>query len=267
MARRTLNDKRVLVTGATSGIGAALAVALGREGCRLLLTGRRLDRLDALAESLRAQRVVVATVAGDLVDPAVRAALVDSAREQFGGLDALVNNAGLGAFGPFADADEARLRQVMEVNFFAPVELTRVCLPLLLAGDRPILVNLGSVLGLRAVPNKSEYCASKFALHGWSDSLRAELAVRGVDVLHVCPSTTKTEFFDRVLAADDVERPAPQRKPRGVMTPEAVAVRIVRAMRRGDHEIVLSAGGKTLVWLDRLWPWLADRLVARFGQD
>jgi len=255
----------VLITGATSGIGAALALALAREGCRILITGRREERLVALAEQLRERAESVDHLAGDLTDPATRRALVALAAERLGGLDALINNAGLGGWGPFAESSEARLREIMELNFFAPAELTRAFLPQLRAGCQPIIVNLGSVLGHRAVPNKSEYCASKFALHGLSDALRAELAAHGIDVLHVCPSTTRTEFFDHVLAAEHVERPAPQRRARGLMSPDEVAARIVSAMRRGRHEIVLSAGGKLLVWLDRWWPWLADQLVARFA--
>src|SRR5204862_1887651 len=127
---------------------------------------------------------------------------------EFGGLDALVNNAGIGALGRFDQADEARLRQVMEVNFFAPAEFVREALPHLKAGNRPIVVNIGSVLGHRAVPEKSEYCASKFALHGFSDALRAELAPLGIDVLLVSPSTTTSEFFAAAALAGEREASA-----------------------------------------------------------
>src|SRR6185503_10392011 len=94
-------------------------------------------------------------------------------------------------------ADEARLRQVFEVNLFAPAEFIREALPALRTGTTPIVVNVGSVLGHRAVPEKSEYCASKFALHGLTDALRSELAASQVDVLLVSPSTTESEFFER----------------------------------------------------------------------
>ena len=93
----------------------------------------------------------------------------------YGGLDLLVNNAGIGAQGRFAEADPARLRQIMEVNFFAPAEMTRAALPLLKQGRRPMIVNIGSILGHRGIPGTSEYCASKFAVQGFSESLRAEL--------------------------------------------------------------------------------------------
>ena len=125
----------------------------------------------------------------------------------------------------------------------------------------PLIVNVGSVLGHRAIPGKSEYCASKFALHGFSDALRAELTPEGIDVLLVSPSTTSSEFGDHVL---DSPQP-PRRAGWGAMSAEAVAACTLRAMRRGRHEVILSLPGKLLVWLDRLSPPLLNRLLARFG--
>jgi short-subunit dehydrogenase len=171
-----------------------------------------------------------------------------------------VNNAGIGGLGPFSAADEQRLRQIMEVNFFAPAEFIREALPSLRQGRQPIIVNISSVLGHRAVPGKSEYCASKFALHGLSDALRAELRREGIDVLLVSPSTTQSEFFDRALGTRSM------RQGRfGKLSADKVARRVAGAMRTGRHEIILSAGGRMLVWLDRLCPPLADWLVAHFG--
>ena len=123
---------------------------------------------------------------------------------------------------------------------------------------------MGSVLGHRAVPRKSEYCASKFALHGFSDALRAELTPLGIHVLLVSPSTTHSEFFDRSRKSLEatVHQPAVRAR---AMPASMVARRTIQAMRTGRHEIILPATGKLLVWLDRLWPALADRLVARFA--
>ena len=110
-----------------------------------------------------------------------------------------MNNAGVGAMGPFADADPQAVRRVMETNFFALVEMTRLALPLLKQGVRPIVVNISSILGHRGVPYNSDYCASKFAVQGFSESIRAEFTRLGIDVLVVSPGTTETEFFDRVI--------------------------------------------------------------------
>lgn len=261
MARREIAGSRVLVTGASSGIGREIARQLTRLGARAVVTARRAERLQQLAEQIVAAGGSARAVAGDITDPEFRQQVLDTAVQHYGGLDVLVNNAGLGAIGPFKTAEPRRLRSVMEVNFFAPVELTRFALPLLQQGNRPLVVNIGSVLGHRAVPGKSEYCASKFAIHGFSDALRAELAPLGVDVLLVSPSTTQSEFFHRAL---DNQGP-PARIGARPMPACVVARKTVRAMRRGQHEIILSPGGKLLVWLDRLCPPLANRLTARFG--
>ena len=261
MASRSIRGMRTIVTGASSGIGRELALELGRGGARLIVTARREERLQGLLEALRELQVEAHAVVGDIVEPATRTALVAAAEQHFGGLDTLINNAGIGAIGPFMDADEERLRRVMEVNFFAPVELVRLAVAALRGGKRPLIANISSVLGHRAVPKKSEYCASKFAMHGFSDALRCELAADRIDVLLVSPSTTSSEFFDNVL---DSEGAGPTFG-WTTMSPRAVARQTVRAVRRGRHEIILTPGGKLLVWLDRLCPPLMNRLLARFG--
>ena len=261
MSRRTIEGKRAVVTGASSGIGREMARELSRRGADIVVTARREDRLRAMVDELRAGGRKAEFVAGDIVQPEVREAVLDAAKSKLGGLDILVNNAGVGAAGPFAQASPERLRRIMEVNFFAPAELTRIAVPLLKSGNRPIVVNISSILGHRAVPNKSEYCASKFALHGLSDALRSELAHDGIDVLLVSPSTTESEFFDSVL-----ERTAePKWFGMKRMPAEAVARKAVQAIMRGRHEIILTPFGRAVVWVDRLCPPLADRLVARFG--
>jgi short-subunit dehydrogenase len=177
-------------------------------------------------------------------------------------MDILVNNAGIGAMGRFDQATPERMRQIFEVNFFALAELIRLSLPLLKRGNDPVIVNISSVLGHRGAPLKSEYCASKFAVHGFSDSIRAELATDGVEVLLVSPSTTDSEFFDASIE-DQTNK---DWKKRGAMSPEIVAAKTIRAIRKRRHEIILTFGGRILVWLDRLIPGLANRLMAKFGQ-
>ncbi len=234
---------------------------LARQGARLMVTARREERLAQLASDVARLGAEVHYVAGDITDGAVRWQVLQAAEEHFGGVDALVNNAGVGAIGPFADASKDRLRRIMDVNFFAPVELIRSALPMLRQGNRPIIVNVGSVLGHVAVRKKSEYIASKFALHGFTDALRAELAGQGIDVLLVSPSTTQSEFFDSVIEKKGRLPWAEGRK----MPTAAVARKTVRAMRLGKHEIILTASGKLLVWLDRIAPTLLGRLIARYS--
>jgi short-subunit dehydrogenase len=260
MTRRAISGLRTIVTGATSGIGRAIVVELVRRGAKVVAMGRRGERLESLGAELSAPdryRFVI----GDVTRHEDRAAAIETASREFGGLDALVNNAGIGALGPFDEGDETRLRQIMEVNLFAAAEFIRQSLQLLKQGKRSIVVNVSSVLGHRAIPDMSEYCASKFALHGLSDALRLELAPAGIDVLLVSPSTTTTEFVD-VAAGDSARSP----KRFTAMSSESVARRAVSAIASGRREIILSAGGKALVWLDRLFPSLADRLIASWGE-
>lgn len=259
--RRKLDGLRILITGASSGIGRAMAILAAEAGAKLLLTARREDRLDELLGVVHAKGADAKYVVGDVTDPVVRQKLFEKAEHDYQGLDVLVNNAGVGAYGSFADASPERLRQLMEVNFFAPVELTRLFLPMLEKGRTPAICNISSVLAHRAVPGKSEYCASKFALHGFSDALRAELSSKGIDVILVSPSTTSSEFSSAVIEKKG-NAPAVGKFAR---TPHNIAVAALRAIRTGKHEIIPSKTGYAMVLLDRLWPSLADWAVAKFG--
>jgi short-subunit dehydrogenase len=261
VAHRTINGARSLVTGASGGIGRSIALELARQGSPVVLVARREDELKRVAGEIASIGGQAECIAGDVTDQAVRRAALDRAKERFGGLDILVNNAGIGAVGRFDEADPARLRQLFEVNFFAAAELIREALPLLKQGNRPIVVNIGSILGHFAVPRNSEYCATKFALRGFTDSLRAEFSTLGIDVLLVSPGTTQTEFFENV-----VERTGHTLWPeqRGV-SPEAVARATVRAIRRGLAEIIPNPRGRWICRLNRLWPGLLRRILKRYG--
>lgn len=255
MARRQIAGMRTIVTGASSGIGRELARQLVAQKARVVAFARREERLRELDDEIRNPDQFV-WIAGDVTNPGARQRAIDAAVDSFGGLDALVNNAGIGALGPFASADDVRLRQIFEVNFFAPISFIREALLHLHEGRQPVVVNVGSVLGHRAVPGKSEYCASKFALHGMTDALRIELGQEGIDMLLVSPSTTDSEFFDRAMGD-----PAGNWSRFGKMSPQTVARRMINAIAAGRREIILSTGGNLLVWLDRLCPPLADWFV------
>ncbi len=257
MARRRLEHGVAIVTGASSGIGRELALQLAAAQVSVVLNARRDDRLAEVVAAIQASGGKAISVVGDIAVPRTRELLIEACVKQFGRLDFLLNNAGIGAMGPFAEASPERLLRIMAVNFFAPAELTRLAIPLLRKSDRAIIVNVGSVLGHRAVGLKSEYCASKFALHGLSDSIRAELAGDKIDLLLVSPSTTDSEFFDSAIE----DNTNVQWKGRRAATPQGVARKTLAAMRRGSHEIILTPAGNALVWIDRLAPTLANRLI------
>ncbi|MEA1951942.1 MAG: SDR family oxidoreductase [Planctomycetota bacterium] len=261
MPKREIKNSRAIVTGASSGIGRAIALELARQGARVVAVARREQRLAELAREVARLGGEIETLAGDITDDATRRAAVEAAQSRYGGLDILVNNAGVGAMGPFEKSDPQRARTVMEVNFFATIELTRLALPLLHEGTNPIIVNISSIVGLRGTPHNSVYSASKFAVQGFSESLRAELARDKVAVLVVSPGTTQTEFFDKVV--EKTGEPAwPEHKP---VTPEAVARQTVHAIRRGKHAIIPYFWGRVMCWINRLSPSLMDRIMSRYA--
>ena len=226
-----------------------------------MVVARREDRLVEVVEAIKGEGGQVESVVGDVTDPATRQAVIDAVQSCYGGLDLLVNNAGAGAQGRFEDADPERARTLMEVNFFAPVELIRLALPLLRQGTNPMIVNVSSIVGLRATPYNSEYCASKFAMQGFSEALRTELVRHSIDVLVVNPGTTKTEFFDSVIERTD-EPSWPEHTP---VTAEHVARQTVRAIRKGRHAIIPYGWGKVFYWINRLSPSLMDRIMAWYA--
>lgn len=262
MPHRDLQGLRTIITGASSGIGRALALELARRGSRTVLVARRSEMLAEVREATRQAGAEASVVVGDVTNPSVRKAALDLAQSEYGGLDVLVNNAGISASGDFAGGSPEVLQQIFDVNYFAPVELTREAIPALRKGRTPLVVNVGSILGHRGIPFTSEYCASKFALTGWSQSLRAELSADGIGVLLVSPGTTETGLADH-LVEQRIKLPWAGRK--GV-TPERVARSTVRAIERGKHEIVPNWAGWWLLAAHRALPTAVDKVMASFAR-
>jgi short-subunit dehydrogenase len=257
--RRQIAGSRILITGASQGIGKALAEAAALRGARVLATARSAELLEAMAQPLRAQRCAIEVVAGDVTSAEDRQRMVEETVRFFGGLDVLINNAGIGATGHFVECSPERLRKIMEVNFFGVTEMTRAFLPLLLHGNRPAIVNISSVAGKRALPARSEYSASKFAVEGFSEALRAEVAKDGIDVILVCPGLTQTNFSQNML--EQKARMAMDHM-RG-MTSEAVATATLQAIEKNKRQVVLTLPGKLICLVSRWFPGLADRIVIR----
>jgi short-subunit dehydrogenase len=262
---RPLKDMRIILTGASSGIGWHLALELAQAGAVILATARRQERLEELVKTARDKigpSARMEILPGDITHPSVRQQLIDHVVGTWNGLDIVINNAGAGAVGQFSEASPERLREVMEVDFFAPVELTRLALPWLKQGNKPAIMLIGSVLGHRAVPGKSEYCAAKFALRGWGEALRCELQPQHIDLIMLSPSTTQSEFFDRLI-----DTPAHVRnKSLGSMPPAKVARAARLALQRNSRDVILSAGGRSLVWAGRFFPRIVDRILSNYGQ-
>lgn len=254
MARRKLSGLRMLVTGASQGIGRALVVEAARRGAKVLAAARSQPLLDELAAQVRASGGTVETVRADVTSAGDRQAMADAAVRHFGGLDVLINNAGIGATGHFMDSEPGVLRQIFETNFFGLTETTRAVLPLLKQGVTPAIVNISSVVGKRALPARSLYSASKFAVAGFSESIRAELAKDGIDVIVVSPGLTQTNFSQNMLE----QKAKLQLDHLRGMSSEEVAIATLRAIERGKCDVTLTLKGKLLTLVNRFAPWFVD---------
>jgi short-subunit dehydrogenase len=261
--RRNLQGRVVLVTGATRGIGRLIVYQLARRGARLALNARSLADLEQLAAELKDQGVSAFPVAADITLPAERDRMLRAVVGHFGGLDVLINNAGVASFGEFSTSSEAILRQVIELNFFAPAELMRVCLPELTrssteghaAGWRAAVVNMASLVGRRGIPSFPEHSTSKHALCGLSESLRAEFSRFDVDVLVIVPGLIQTEDRDRHLLRNEGQL---KLNHAGAPTADRVARKTVQALEGNWRETVV---GWKAMWIyrgQRWFPWFVN---------
>lgn len=249
-----LEGKSVLITGAGSGIGRALALEAARRGANLVLAGRREAALEETAGFLPdgAKSVISA---GDIAEADTRASLVWAATERFSGLDVLVNNAGTLATGPLSLQDDAALAAMIRTNLFAPAALTRDCLPLL-RRSRGRVVNIGSMFGDIGYPLFSVYSATKFGLRGLSDALRRELAAAGIGVTYVAPRATWT---DSVNAFQHLIEPFGMR----LDPSQRVAERTWNAVEREARSIYPLGVERLFVLLQRLLPRAIDAGIGR----
>jgi short-subunit dehydrogenase len=236
-----------------------LAEKLAAKGARLALASRSMEKLDALARKLTAQKSEVIAIPADITIPEDRQRFVDVAVEQFGGIDVLINNAGVASFGHFVGSTEAVLRQIMEVNFFSPAELIRLAIPHLTNGRKPAIINVSSMCGRRGLPAWPEYSASKHALVGLTEALRGELTRFDIDILLVLPGLTKSDLGNHLLRNEGRMKIDFA----SGMTPENVASGIVKALEKNKTEAVLGSDAKWMLRIQRLFPRLVDRLLAR----
>lgn len=257
--RRDVRGRVVLVTGASRGIGRRAAGKLARLGAKLALTARSADDLAKLAGDLRAAGAEVETFPADITDPAARARLVEGVVARFGGLDVLINGAGVCSFGEFATSSEEIARKVLEVNFFAPVEMTRLCQPHLTAsyergpaGWRPAVVNVASICGRWGIPSMSEHCASKHAFVGLTEALRGEFERFGIDVLLVLPGLVRSDDLNRHLLRNEGKIHLDFE---GAQPSDEVADGVVRSLLRNRTEAAIGF----VSW----WVWFGKRMFPR----
>ncbi len=265
MNTNTFRGQVALITGASSGIGRALALQLARQGAKVVLAARRAELLEQVAATCRENGGDALAVPTDITDETQCKVLVEKAIATFDRLDLLVNNAGLTVIARLEDySDLSLFRHTMDVNFYGAVYCTYYALPYLIRNNGRI-VAVSSLGGKAPLPYNSSYIASKFAMHGFFDSLRIEMIKYGVSVTIICPYWVVTGFHEAQMDKDGVPR-----GPRGravysknMMTAERCAEVILRAAYRRQREVIMGPG-RLIPWLKLLSPGLLDRLLIAF---
>ena len=258
-----MKGSRIILTGASEGIGRALALALAARGARVALAARDRERLDSLAQQCRAAGGEALAVPTDVTSQQDLEWLVGETVKSFGGLDAVIHNAGITMWSRFDTLrDLSIFERLMEVNYLAPVRLTALALPHL-KQSRGLIVAVASLAGLTGVPERSAYAGSKHAMVGFFDSLRIELADSGVDVSVIAPDFVVSEIHKRAIGPDGEPLGASPMMQAKIMTAEACAARIVRGMESRQRLVLMTARGKWGRWLKLVAPSMIDRIAAR----
>ncbi len=256
-----MQNKVVVITGASSGIGKALAEEYASKGFNLVLAARRLERLKELEEKL--SNVEVLSIKTDVTIESDCKNLIDSAIEKFGKIDVLINNAGISMRAATVNVDMNVLRKVMDVNFWGTVYCTKFALPYLLA-SKGSLVGVMSVGGYVGLPARSGYSASKFAMRGFLDSVRVEHRRSGLHVLVAAPGFTTSEIRKSALTANGKQQGETPRDENKMMSAEECAHRIYNAVKRRRRKLILTfLEGKATVLMAKLWADLVDGFIYR----
>jgi short-subunit dehydrogenase len=250
-----MKDKRIILTGAGGGIGGQLAGMLAASGARLALVDMNDKALKELQQAHGPDSVI--SIVADITRSEDRANIVAQTLQAFGGIDILVNAAGINPFGIFSEQDDAMIEKTMQVNTIAPMLLARAVLPTMLAGNSGQIVNIGSAFGSIGFAWFSAYSASKFALRGFSQSLRRELADTGIAVTYVAPRAVRT--------AINTEQVYEMARATGtnIDEPEVVAERILKAVRRRSKECYIGFPESLFVRINAVLPGLVDRALRR----
>lgn len=254
-------DKVVVVTGGTDGIGKALVSALLGEGAKVATCGRSQDRLYDLQSTHPS--LPLHTLVADVSREHDCQRFIDSTVQVYGGIDILINNAGISMRGLFKDLDVDVIRKLMDVNFYGSVYCTKLALPHIIKAKGTI-VGVSSIAGYRGLPGRTGYSSSKFALQGFLESLRVELMDDDVHVMWVSPGFTSSGIRDRALddsGQTQKENPMDEGK---MMPAEECAQHLLKAIRQKKRTLVLTMTGKETVFLNKFLPALADKLVHRF---
>ena len=256
-----MKNKVVIITGASSGIGLALAKEFAKQGSKLVLAARSADKLEELEKEFNSKGIETIGVATDVSKEEDCKNLVKKAVEKFNGIDILINNAGLSMRALFQDVDLAVLRQLMDVNFWGTVYCTKYALPYLLESKGSV-TGISSIAGFIGLPARTGYSASKFAMHGFLETLRVENLKKGLHVLIAAPGFTASNIRKTALTNDGSQQGETPRKEDKMMSAEEVALHVVNAIKKRKSTLILTfVEGKLTVWLKKWMPRLLEKLT------
>lgn len=254
-----MKNKVVVITGASSGIGKALAKECAAMGAKLSLAARRTDLLEALKDEFPNTEVLITTTDVSLEDDCRN--LMQQTIQRFGKIDVLINNAGISMRALFEEVDLKVIRQLMDVNFYGTVYCSKYALPYLLQ-TKGSLVGVISIAGYVGLPGRTGYAASKFAIRGFLDTVRIENLKKGLHVLVAAPGFTASEVRQSALTTDGTQQGETPRDESKMMTSEECAHHIIRAIQKRKRSLILTfVEGKLTVFLGKFFPSLLDKLT------
>lgn len=257
--KKSLKDKVVVITGASSGIGEAMARVYAAQGARVVLGARSAEKLEALVAEIRRAGGEAAWCAVDVVKPEECEALINTAAKTFGGIDVLICNAGLSMRAIFDDVDLGVLHRLMDVNFWGTVNCCKYALPYL-QQSKGSIVGISSVAGLHGLPGRTGYSASKYAMTGFLETLRIENLKKGLHVMVACPGFTASNVRFSALTADGSQQGETPRDEAKMMTPEQVARIVARGILKRKRLCLMEIEGRATHFVKKFAPAFLDRM-------
>ncbi len=256
---KTLKDKVVVITGASSGIGRAMGHEYAAEGACVVLGARSADKLQKEVDEIRSKGGRAACCAVDVTKPEECKALIDTAVREFGGIDVLICNAGISMRAIFDDVDLEVLHRLMDVNFWGTVNCCKYALPYI-QKSRGSIVGISSVAGLHGLPGRTGYSASKYAMTGFLETLRIENLKKGIHVMIACPGFTASNVRFSALTADGSQQGVTPRNESKMMTPEQVAHIVEKGIRRRKRLCLMEIEGRATHFVKKFAPAFLDKM-------
>ncbi|MBI9038635.1 MAG: SDR family oxidoreductase [Bacteroidales bacterium] len=255
-----MKNKVVIISGASSGIGKALAEEFSKRGSKVVMAARNFDKLEEIATILKQNNKNVLTVKTDVSKEDQCKRLVEKTIESFGQIDILINNAGISMRAIFEELDLKVIRDLMNVNFWGTVYCTKYALPYLLKSHGSV-VGVSSIGGYKGLPGRTGYSASKFAIHGFLEVLRIENLKKNLHVMIACPGFTSSNIRNTALGKDGNQQGESPRDESKMMSAEKVANYIANAIKKRKRSLILTGQGKMTVFLNKFIPSYLDKIV------